>query len=80
MVPSYTIRVWEASKIGIPEFDKKYKVILKYNFPNNYNEMLNWIDKNTVGAVAIKNNEDGKELYIGFENFDDSLIFEMKYI
>lgn len=36
-------------------FDRtKYKTILKFTVPNNYPEMLDWVNSNTNGSVKVE--------------------------
>lgn len=62
-------------------FDKKYKIIIKYNYGPGYTEMLDWVNKNSKGSVDIKFDSDvtSRVLYLGFEEIDDALIFKIKY-
>lgn len=62
-------------------FDKKYKIIIKYNYGPNYTEMLDWVNKNSKGLVDIKfdSNITSCTLYLAFEEIDDALIFKIKY-
>ena len=62
-------------------FDKKYKIIIKYNYGFDYTEMLDWVNKNSKGSVDIKfdSNATDHALYLAFEEIDDALIFKIKY-
>lgn len=68
-----------ASTEVIPTFDKKFKIVLSCNHPDNYAEMLFWVDSHTKGLVSIRSHEKSK-LYIGFEDSDDALIFKIKFL
>jgi len=64
-----------------PEFDKKYKIIIKHKHTLEYHKMLEWVDNNSNGAVEVKL---GGELvitdaYFAFEDPDDALVFRIKY-
>ena len=50
---------------------------------HDYCEKIDWLNKNSKGAVSIQYGEDiGPGLdgvYIGFEDPDDALFFKIKY-
>jgi len=62
-------------------FDKKYKIIIEYNYGFDYTEMLGWVNKNSKGSVDIKFDSNSLKslLYLGFEELDDALVFKIKY-
>jgi len=71
-----------------PDFERKYKIIVRCDWPESYPEMIDWLDKNSSGLVSIKSNgtvdlnsleSRSQALYIGFENPDDALFFKIKY-
>ena len=66
-----------------PEFDPKYKVVVRVECSPKYMEMLEWVNKNTAGNVDVKFDIGGlctvRYVYLGFEDTDDALIFKIKY-
>lgn len=66
-----------------PEFDPKYKVVVRCDAGPTYLEMLEWVNKNSAGSVDVKFDIGfgyGVEaVYLGFEDTDDALIFKIKY-
>ena len=66
---------------GQPAFDTKYKTIVKRSYKPGWVQMLEWVNSNSNGLVAVKfNNRYGYEaIYIGFEDLDDALFFKIKY-
>lgn len=38
----------------IPKFEPKFKVIVKLGFPDNYAEILDWINNNSDGSVEVQ--------------------------
>lgn len=76
-------RVEMITRSNPPIFDKKYKIILKYDYTNRYIDMMDWVDKNSSGLVSTAVAEvtpDGVgEVYFAFENSDDALFFKIKY-
>lgn len=75
-------------------FDRKYKVILTFAYPDNYIEMLDWVNTNSNGSVEISlgnyirdpsipwyapAGQLRKTVYVGFENLDDATFFKIKY-
>lgn len=61
-----------------PKFDGKYKVVL--SFASTYRDMekINWVNKNSRNLVDIQFLED--TAYIAFEDENDALLFEIKYM
>ena len=69
-----------------PEFDKKYKTVIKYKYSLEHHMMLEWIDQNSKGTVDVKITEDSTGpfvkydmIYFAFEDPDDALVFRIKY-
>lgn len=69
----------------IPVFDKKYKVILEYEFNYlQYYNRLDWVNENSNGSVEVKfseirSNPLYNRVYYAFENADDATFFKIKY-
>jgi hypothetical protein len=65
----------------IPAFDKKYKVVLCYNFDRSHWDRVEWVDKNSNGLVEVKFPDESvaRIVYFGFENEDDATFFKIKY-
>lgn len=62
-----------------PAFDEKFKVIMNCGAPDNFIEMLYWLNTHSTGAVSVKSNEHS-EMYVGFEKPDDALVFKIKFL
>jgi hypothetical protein len=63
-----------------PEFDKKYKVIVKYKYHSEYISIMDWLNNNSNGSVDIKIIEgQGYTMYVGFTDESDALFFKIKY-
>lgn len=71
-----------------PEFDKKYKIILKFKSTDEYYDMLDWVNKNSNNSVDIKrtwnlnpssNSVSIGNIFVAFENEDDATFFRIKY-
>ena len=63
--------------ISPPSFDKKYKTIVSCKYYAGYLEMLDWINQHSNKSVDVKFHND--TIYIGFENYDDAIVFKIKY-
>lgn len=61
-----------------PEFDKKYKTIVRCDYYAGYLEMLDWINQHSNSSVDVKI-DNGVAIYVAFENPDDATIFKIKY-
>lgn len=47
----------------IPDFDPKFKIVIKLPFPENYAEILDWINNNSEGSVEVQlRKEDGSKV------------------
>ena len=69
-----------------PVFDKKYKIIIKHAYGSDVDwdipydeEMINWLNNNSIGSIDLKFSENSRHYYIGFEDPDDALFFKIKY-
>jgi hypothetical protein len=68
-----------------PQFDKKYKVIIKTEFSNDYFEKMTWVNDNSIGSVDIKNmttpgiNTYEDNIYFAFEEPSDATFFRIKF-
>jgi len=67
-----------------PNFDKKYKTIIRLEYgPNfNYLETLDWIDRHSKDSVDIAVTGEGAgsiSIFYAFESSDDALVFKIKY-
>jgi len=64
-----------------PVFDSKFKIVIKRSYHPGWVQMLEWVNSNSNGLVAVKfNNGYGSEaIYIGFVDPDDALFFKIKY-
>ncbi len=66
-----------------PEFDKKYKTIIKCRYTNQYTEMVDWVDKNSKEYVDVKitkmPGEDFTSAFFAFVDEDDAIFFKIKY-
>ncbi len=70
-------------------FDRtRYKIIIKFLTPDNYTEMLDWVNNNTNGSVKVEKSRELYQngptsatsmIYMGFENPDDATFFKIKY-
>lgn len=72
----------ELSNIKIPEFDKKYKIVVRCKYSDDYLEKVEWVNKNSKDLVKIKvcgNFHVLTDIFFGFENIDDALVFKIKY-
>lgn len=67
-----------------PVFDSKYKNIIKYPTTKYSYEMLDWINQNSVASVDVKfmfvYGGGHTDVYFGFEDESDALIFKIKYL
>ena len=74
-------------------FDKNYKIILDRPMLHDHVEMIDWINKNSIGKVSIRLYSAYKmkqgwvispvgksRVFIGFENLDDAIVFKLKYL
>lgn len=63
------------------KFDKKYKTVLEVDFEydSSYLDIVYWLDENTNGGVDIKFVTESKNMFIGFENSDDALLFKIRF-
>jgi hypothetical protein len=65
-----------------PEFDKKYKVVIRCKYDDDYIEKVNWVHKNSKDLVKIQvtgNSFEMTDIFFAFENQDDALVFKIKY-
>ncbi len=67
-----------------PNFDKKYKTIirLEYGLNFNYLETIDWVNRHSRDSVDIAVVGEGAgpiSIYYAFENSDDALVFKIKY-
>ncbi|HEY6435658.1 MAG TPA: hypothetical protein VIY47_03645 [Ignavibacteriaceae bacterium] len=65
-----------------PQFEEKYKTIITVIDPDNYVDMMNWINSYSKNSVDIKidtNEIDSFAVTFAFENSDDALVFKIKY-
>lgn len=84
----------EATEVILIEncFDRNYKVIIGNDIGAEYVTALDWINKNTKGNVQVrifKTNKVGDrwvvcssgydKCFFAFENFDDAIMFRIKY-
>ena len=67
-----------------PVFDKKFKTILEYRCSPGYTEMVDWAHMNSSGAVDVKFyigfGHGIENIYFGFEDEHDALIFRIKFL
>lgn len=68
--------------VHLPEFDKKYKVIMKVPLDDSVFEKLEWANANTIGKVEIKGSkiDPTDSMYFAFENPSDATFFKIKYL
>jgi hypothetical protein len=52
--------------------------VLPFKFDEDFTEVLDWVNKNSNGKVAVRKSS-LREPYIAFENLDDALVFRIKY-
>jgi hypothetical protein len=65
-----------------PVFDKKYKIVIKCKFTDEYFKMVDWVNENSQGLVDIRFNAATNEIdtvFVAFEDLDDALVFKIKY-
>jgi hypothetical protein len=69
----------------LPQFDKKYKVIVRTKYSTDYFEKLTWVNSNSVGSVDVVNitasgmNTQWTDVYFAFEDPSDATFFKIKY-
>lgn len=62
-----------------PKFDKKYKVIVRLKYTDQYFETLDWINTHSIGSVEVKISDADRDIYYAFSNPDDALVFKVRY-
>lgn len=62
-------------------FDPKYKTIIEIKHRLDYLDMLDWVNKNSIGSVDAKfeNESTADTIYLGFEDAADALVFSIRY-
>jgi hypothetical protein len=69
-----------------PTFDRKFKVIIRTDFTNDYFEQIDWVNSNSIGLVEVRNmstssgiNTYKNDIYFAFEDPSDATYFKIKY-
>jgi hypothetical protein len=66
----------------IPDFDKKYKIIVRCDYTDYFYKQVEWVNSNSNKSVDVKivgPDYAIRDIYFGFEDPDDALVFKIKF-